>query len=682
MEEFLTRLKAHKLVQWTLGYLAVSFALLPVLDIVAARFGWSQTAVRCMIIALGTGFFMMLVIAWYHGEHGARRITRTEHAILSTLLVLGGLAMWRIGPSAPKPDVENADAAIHAIAAPKTITSEPITALASIPTKSVAVLPFENLSTDKGNAYFADGMQDLILTKLADIGDLKVISRTSTLQYGSHPEDLKTIGQQLGVATLLEGSVQKAGNQVLINVQLIDAKTDTHIWAQSYQRTLDNIFGVEGEVAEKVASALNAKLTASESAAVAKVPTRNKQALDAFMRGSYYLNHETSSLNVTELERAVALLEQATRLDPGFSSAFSDLSLAYQHLGGHNSQAEAAARRALALDPGNPDAHRMVAYTLMHAGKYEEALQQAGEAVQLAPQSAWMNNGLGNVYASAGQLDKAAASYRRALELDPKANIIRINLASLLTSQHHYVDARDLLFAATVRDPSSILAAIQLASVQELGWGDLAAARQVLQGVTTPVATSGALSDAWYWINLYARDYPAALAVIQHAPSSWFQQQGYPLALYQAQVYRAQGNTRQAQLAFTQAGAVAEAGVRSQPGNAAWYASLALARAGLDDTATAVTEAQRAVKLAGTSTTVNPFLPNLAAVYAWTGRIDAALKLLDELLQKPAGDVISAQMLKLDPTWDPIRNDPRFQPLLKKYFQPAPTSATSVGVDN
>src|SRR6185312_3012058 len=136
--------------------------------------------------------------------------------------------------------------------------------IAAIPAKSIAVLPFENLSSDKDNAYFADGMQDLILTKLADIGELKVISRTSTMKYASHPDDLKTIAQQLGVATILEGSVQKAGNQVLINVQLIDAKTDEHIWADSYTRTLDNVFGVEGEVAGQIATALKAKLSPAE----------------------------------------------------------------------------------------------------------------------------------------------------------------------------------------------------------------------------------------------------------------------------------------------------------------------------------------------------------------------------------------------------------------------------------
>jgi serine/threonine-protein kinase len=676
MEEFLARLKEHKLVQWTLGYLAVSFALLPVLDIVAARFGWSQTAVRSLIIALGTGFFMMLVIAWYHGERGVQRMTRTEHAILATLLVLGGLVMWRIGPSATRSDAANADAAIPAIAATKMGAPEPATAPTPIPAKSIAVLPFENLSTDKGNAYFADGMQDLILTKLADIGNLKVISRTSTEQYGSHPGDVKQIGHQLGVAAILEGSVQKAGDQVLINVQLIDAKTDGHIWAQSYQRTLDNIFGVEGEVAEKVADALNAKLTTSEQLAVAKAPTHNKQALDDYLRGHYYLNHEVSSLNPAELKQSIALLEQATRLDPGFIYAFTDLSLAYQHLGGHNQQAEIAAQRALALNPHDAEAHRMVAYTLMYAGKFEQALEQAKEAVRLAPNNATINNGLGNVYSSAGQLDKAATTYRHALELDPKQNFIRINLGSVYMEQRRYADARDVLQTATMLDPSSVLAATQLAYAQQLGWGDLAAARKALQGVLSPVASSGALSDAWYWVDLYAQDYPSALAVIQKAPATLFGNQQYPLALYMALAYQAQGDGSRAEIAFNEARNQIETSLKDAPESAALHTNLSLALAGLRHDDDALMQAQRAVKLAD-AYSGNQYLVNLAAVDARTGKTDAAFKLLDELRGKPSGDVISASLLRLDPAWDPIRKDPRFHELLEQYANVEAAAASS-----
>jgi TolB-like protein len=277
---------------------AGAWAVLQVLDLVAQEFGWPGAVMRSITVVLGIGFFVALVLAWYHGERGAQRVGGIELAMLAALLVIAAVAVsWvrhdhrsavpaaaAVSPAASVTVVVQGRALAPAVSS---MDAAPIPAQA-IPAKSIAVLPFENLSTDKGNAYFADGMQDLVLTKLADIGDLKVISRTSTEKYKSHPDDLKTIGQQLGVATILEGSVQKAGNQVLINLQLIDARSDGHLWAQSYQRDLTNIFGVEGEVAEKVATALKAKLTPVESARVANVPTTNAAALDAFLQGKYY----------------------------------------------------------------------------------------------------------------------------------------------------------------------------------------------------------------------------------------------------------------------------------------------------------------------------------------------------------------------------------------------------------
>ena len=255
MNEFLQRLKQRKLVQWAVAYVAAAFALLQGIDIVAQRFGWPDAVERALIIASCIGFFVALVLAWYHGERGAQRVAGTELLILAILLAFGGGLLWRFTSVVREPVL-------------KSVASPAASQAALIPKKSVAVLPFENLSDDKANAYFASGMQDLILTKLAGIGDLKVISCTSTEKYKSHPEDLKVVGQQLGVATLLEGSVQKSGNQVLVNLQLIDAASDNHLWANAYPRTLDNVFGVEGEVAQKVADALKARLTPVEAKSV------------------------------------------------------------------------------------------------------------------------------------------------------------------------------------------------------------------------------------------------------------------------------------------------------------------------------------------------------------------------------------------------------------------------------
>src|SRR5215470_10674944 len=210
MNEFFHRLRKRKLVQWALAYIAAAFALIQVTDVVAQQFDWGDSVRRGITIALAIGFLIELVLAWYHGEKGAQRFSGTELLIIALLLTIGGAVVWRLAPRAE----EQATAGRAAAAA------------AVVDRKSIAVLPFANLSADKESSYFADGMRDMILTKLAAIGDLKVISRTSTDKYANRPDNLKTVALQLGVASVLEGSVQKAGNQVLINLQLISASDD------------------------------------------------------------------------------------------------------------------------------------------------------------------------------------------------------------------------------------------------------------------------------------------------------------------------------------------------------------------------------------------------------------------------------------------------------------------------
>src|SRR5690349_7272937 len=323
----LARLRRRKLVQWALAYIAAAFALIQVLDVVAQRFGWPDQIEKLLILALAVGFVVALVLAWYHGERGAQRVSGTEIVILALLLAIGGGLLWRFERGAPSTRSPGTASSPDAAQRNPGATPSAIP-IAAIPAKSIAVLPFENLSEDKGNAYFADGMQDLILTKLADIGDLKVISRTSTAKYESHPDNLKVIAQQLGVAAILEGSVQKAGNQVLINVQLIDAHSDSHIWAESYTRTLDNIFGVEGEVAQKVADALQAKLTPKETAQLATAMSGNAAANDLFLRAEYFAHQGNTTYDPTSFRRAIPIYQQALAKDPRFALARARLSFA------------------------------------------------------------------------------------------------------------------------------------------------------------------------------------------------------------------------------------------------------------------------------------------------------------------------------------------------------------------
>ena len=276
MNEFLQRLKERKLVQWGVAYVAAAFALLQGVDIVAQQFGWPEGVRRGITLALVVGFFVALVLAWYHGERGAQRMTGTELLILALLLALGGGFLWRFASASREPAATSASPAARA--------SSPLPAV-PVPEKSIAVLPFENLSSDKENAFFTDGVQDEILTDLAKVADLKVISRTSVMQYReAAARNLRKIGEELGVAHLLEGSVQRASGKVRVNAQLIDARTDAHLWAQTYDRDLADVFAIQSEIAQTIAGQLQAKLSPNEQKAIEQPPTTDLAAHDLYLR--------------------------------------------------------------------------------------------------------------------------------------------------------------------------------------------------------------------------------------------------------------------------------------------------------------------------------------------------------------------------------------------------------------
>ena len=371
MADLRQRLKQRKLVQWALAHAAAAFALLQVIDIVAAKFGWPSSVERFLIIGICVGFFVTLLLAWYHGEQGRQRASGTELLLIALALAVGGGLLWKFAGTPANHDV-TASSATPAARPISSVASangnaQPTSGATAIPAKSIAVLPFENLSSDKDNAYFASGMQDEILTRLAGIHDLKVISRTSTEQYASHPPNPKIVAEQLGVATVLEGSVQRADGKVRINLQLIDARTDSHLWAQNYDRNLKDVFAVQSDVAEKVADALKAQLLPAESVRIASVPTRNPQAYDLYLRANahYRRAYEQIALLPTEMPLAITLYQQALARDPGFALAAAMLAqahmLTYWQLPDRSETRLAAAKsavdRALALQPDLGEAH-------------------------------------------------------------------------------------------------------------------------------------------------------------------------------------------------------------------------------------------------------------------------------------------------------------------------------------
>ncbi len=412
MSEFFLRLKERKLVQWAVAYVAAAFALLQGIDIVAQRFAWPDLIERGLIIVACVGFFLALVLAWYHGERGAQRVTGTELLILALLLSLGGFVLWRFAEASVAPAGRKD----------------------SIPEKSIAVLPFENLSDDKSNAYFAEGIQDEILTRLAKIGDLKVISRTSTQHFKSSPEDLPQIAQQLGVRNILEGSVQREPNEVRVNVQLINAMTDAHLWAEIYDRKMTDIFSVESDIAKTIADNLHAKLTGSEERAVASRPTENAEAYQLYLQGRFFWNKRTAP----DLRKAIAYFNQAIAKDPSYALAYAATAQSLMLLPAYNGgaprdyfpQAQIAAKKALSLDDKCADAHTALA-SLKSLYEFDNvgAIPEYARALQLDPNDATTHHWLANdALANLGESGRELAEMKRAQELDPLSLIINANV--------------------------------------------------------------------------------------------------------------------------------------------------------------------------------------------------------------------------------------------------------------
>jgi TolB-like protein/Flp pilus assembly protein TadD len=327
------------------------------------------------------------------------------------------------------------------------ILRKPMRWTSNAPEKSIAVLPFENRSEDKANTYFADGIQDEILTRLSKIADLKVISRTSTQHYKSAPENLPEIARQLGVANIVEGSVQKSGDAIRVNVQLINAATDAHLWAESFDRQLTDIFRIESEIANTIAETLQAKLTGSEKVAVSARPTENPEAYQLYLKGRFFWNKRTA----VDLRKSIEYFNQAIEQDPNYALAYAALAQAWLLLPAYNGgapkdcfpHAETAAKKALALDDNSSDAHAALGMVKqIYDFDLPGAIAEFERAIQLNPNDAMAHHWLSNhSLAAAGQTERDIAEMKRALELDPLSLIINANLGQAYINANRYDDA-------------------------------------------------------------------------------------------------------------------------------------------------------------------------------------------------------------------------------------------------
>ena len=592
------------------------------------------------------------------------------HEVVLALLVIAGLGaagVFFFRHRTPQPQSTAANSPSPAAAA-----------VSSVPEKSVAVLPFANLSANQENAFFTDGVQDQILTELARIADLKVISRTSVLQYKSGAaRNLREIGQQLGVAHLLEGSVQRAGNKVRVNAQLIDTRTDAHLWAENYDRPLDDVFAIQSEIAKAIANQLQAKIAPSEKAAIEKPPTTDLAAYDLYLRAQALFADTTDPIHAREkLPQAERVLNEAVARDPHFLLAWCLLArvrgqiyfIGFDHTGARLESANVAAQTALRLQPDTGEPHLALADYYYHGFRdYERARSELAIARRTLPNNAEVFEYTGYIDRREGHWEEATRNLERAIDLDPRNYFTLQQLALAYQSQHRYADTLrvyDRALTIVPGDPATRISRARIA----LDWrADIKPFQTMLATLVAEDPTVASDVDDPD-VAVCERTPAAAARALTNFPREGLAQNGVnvPRAYYEGFFARLQGDSAKAKAAFTVARSEVEKTLEKEPDFSAALSLLGMIDAGLGRKEEAIREGRRACELLPILKDAidGPiFAVNLAQIYAWTGDKDSAIEQIAAVERVP--NQLSYGLLKLDPRWDPLRGDPRFEKIVQ-----------------
>jgi serine/threonine-protein kinase len=544
--------------------------------------------------------------------------------------------------------------------------------------KSIAVLPFQSLSDEKENAYFADGIQDDILTNLSKIGDLKVISRMSVMSYrGDALRNAREIGKALGVGTLLEGSVRRIGNRVRVSVQLINANNDEHLWAEDYDRDLTDVFAIQTDLAQKIASALQAKLSPDEKERLDRQPTKDPNAYLLFIQAHDYANRPDHFRD--DSLKAEELFEQAIKLDPKFASAFAGLSMveswmyhSFEPTPARREKARLNADESLRLQPNLPEGHLALGFSYYYGDRdYERALTEFEIAKRDLPNEAQAYMAIGAIQRRQGKWAESTANLEKAAALDPKNASILVNLAYSYMALRNFEAADKTVDRAIAVAPQSF-ATVGLKAYLAAAWrGDLSLAETQFSAISPEVDPNGLVTWVRSGMLMWQRKFPEALAVVQKFPGETLvatTTAPVPKAFLEGTIHFLEGDKPTSQIEFEKARVVSEKLLRDAPEDPARHAQHGLILAALGQKEEAIKEGKKAVELLPESRDAfdgPQFTASLAQIYAWTGESDEALRLIDHLLGVPNG--LAVPILKIDPAWDPLRKDPRFQALIDKY---------------
>jgi TolB-like protein/Flp pilus assembly protein TadD len=666
LKQFVVELKRRNVYRAAAAYGVIAWLLVQIATQVFPFFDVPNGTVRLVILSLLLGFPVAMIVAWIFEwtpgglkrtsglpaaesiQHGTGR-TLDFVIIGALLIVIGALAWQRLTPP---------------------------------PDKSVAVLPFENLSTEKENGFLADGIQDDLLTSLAKIKDLKVISRTSVMKYRDATlRNIRDIGTSLGTANILEGSVRRVGDRIAVNVQLIDARTDRHIWAERYDRKIADAVGLEGELAMEIAQALRATLTPDERGRVEQRPTQNADAYVLYLRALPYEQGPDTLLQ--DYQRAVQLYTQAIALDQNFALAHAHLASTcaeiyhfHEPLDSWKTKARSEAETALRLQPNLAEAHFALGQCIYWMDQnYDGALAEFAIAQQLAPNNANIGLLVAAIHRRQGRWEESLAAFEQAQRLDPQnPNIVR-NILFTNSALRRWPEAADAGVRFRAIAPDSLVAKQQSAYVRFQWKGDPTVVSLALTEVPPDEDPDGAVT-AWRWDGaMLNRDFSGATKSLENSPLtevSYLNGGLTPKSFLAGCTALALYETERANVEFETARKMFESAVTESPNNADRHANLGLCYAFMGRKEEAIREGRRAVELKPESKDANDgAIMNccLALIYARVGENSLAIPLIERLLHTPgAVDSVNYSItvndLKYRWEWDPLRSEPGFQKLL------------------